>query len=46
MHACGHDLHMAALVATADIMPTANKLHGTLMLIGQPAEETSPEQRR
>jgi amidohydrolase len=41
MHACGHDLHMAALVATADIMAhSKNTWHGTLMLIGQPAEET------
>jgi amidohydrolase len=41
MHACGHDLHMAALVATAEIMAkNKNTWHGTLMLIGQPAEET------
>src|SRR5271167_2351762 len=41
MHACGHDLHMAALVATADIMAHSKQSwHGTLMLIGQPAEET------
>ena len=41
MHACGHDLHMAALVGTAEIMArTRNSWHGTLMLIGQPAEET------
>lgn len=41
MHACGHDLHMAALVATADIMEHSKQSwHGTLMLIGQPAEET------
>jgi len=41
MHACGHDLHMAALVATADIMAHSKESwHGTLMLIGQPAEET------
>jgi amidohydrolase len=41
MHACGHDLHMAALVATATIMAhSKNTWHGTLMLIGQPAEET------
>jgi amidohydrolase len=41
MHACGHDLHMAALVATAEIMAhSKNTWHGTLMLIGQPAEET------
>jgi amidohydrolase len=40
-HMCGHDLHMSALVATADIMThSRNTWHGTLMLIGQPAEET------
>jgi amidohydrolase len=41
MHACGHDVHMAALVGTADIMAHSKTTwHGTLMLIGQPAEET------
>lgn len=41
MHACGHDLHMAALVGTAEVMArTRDRWHGTLMLIGQPAEET------
>ena len=41
MHACGHDLHMAAIVGTAAIMAhNKNAWHGTLMLIGQPAEET------
>ncbi len=41
MHACGHDVHMAALVGTAEIMAQSrNTWHGTLMLIGQPAEET------
>lgn len=40
-HMCGHDLHMSALLATADIMVhSRNSWHGTLMLIGQPAEET------
>jgi amidohydrolase len=40
-HMCGHDLHMSALVATAGIMAhSKNTWHGTLMLIGQPAEET------
>ena len=41
MHACGHDIHMAALVGTAEIMvKTKSQWHGTLVLIGQPAEET------
>jgi amidohydrolase len=40
MHACGHDIHMAALVATARIMASnRSSWKGTLMLIGQPAEE-------
>jgi hippurate hydrolase len=41
MHACGHDLHMAAMAGTAAIMVhSKDTWHGTLMLIGQPAEET------
>jgi hippurate hydrolase len=40
-HACGHDLHMASLTGTAAIMVHSRETwHGTLMLIGQPAEET------
>jgi amidohydrolase len=40
-HMCGHDLHMSALVASAAILVQTRKTwHGTLMLIGQPAEET------
>jgi len=40
-HACGHDLHMAAFAGTAAIMAhSKDTWHGTLLLIGQPAEET------
>ncbi len=39
-HMCGHDLHMAAFIGTAERMASRRKLwHGTLMLVGQPAEE-------
>src|SRR5260221_6910912 len=41
MHACGHDVHMASLFGTAAIMAhSKDSWHGTLILIGQPAEET------
>jgi amidohydrolase len=40
MHACGHDVHMASWIGTATIMATTkDQWHGTLLLIGQPAEE-------
>lgn len=40
MHACGHDVHMASLVGTAHVMAASKeRWAGTLMLIGQPAEE-------
>src|SRR5215467_4683054 len=40
MHACGHDVHMASLYGAATIMAkNKDSWHGTLMLIGQPAEE-------
>lgn len=40
MHACGHDTHMTAWIGVARLM-TANrdKWSGTLVMIGQPAEE-------
>lgn len=39
-HACGHDLHMTAWFGTARRMTAErSKWNGTLMLIGQPAEE-------
>jgi hippurate hydrolase len=41
MHACGHDVHMATLFGTAAIMAKSKDTwRGTLMLVGQPAEET------
>jgi amidohydrolase len=41
MHACGHDVHMASIIGTAEIMAhSKDSWHGTLELIGQPAEET------
>ena len=41
MHACGHDVHMATIYGTATIMAkNKDTWHGTLMLVGQPAEET------
>jgi hippurate hydrolase len=40
MHACGHDMHMTCLVGTARLLAQLRDLwHGTLVLIGQPAEE-------
>jgi len=40
-HMCGHDLHMSAWVGTAELMAQDREhWHGTLMLVGQPAEET------
>jgi len=39
-HMCGHDLHMSAWVGTAELMANnRERWHGTLMLVGQPAEE-------
>ena len=40
-HACGHDLHMAAWYGTAKLMAENRKdWSGTLMLVGQPSEES------
>ena len=40
MHACGHDVHITALVGTARQMAARkDQWSGTLVLIGQPAEE-------
>lgn len=39
-HSCGHDVHMTTLVGTAHRMAAMkSRWSGTLMLVGQPAEE-------
>lgn len=40
MHSCGHDMHMTSWLGAARAMvKMKDQWHGTLMLIGQPAEE-------
>jgi hippurate hydrolase len=41
-HSCGHDIHMASwLGAAQQLVAMKASWHGTLMFIGQPAEETT-----
>ena len=41
MHACGHDVHTTVLIGTARALAAAkSQWHGTLMIVGQPSEET------
>src|SRR5947207_9929820 len=43
MHACGHDVHMTVFVGTARALSAArDRWHGTLVFVGQPAEERAP----
>ena len=40
MHACGHDVHMATFIGVArELAKLKDQWHGTIVFVGQPAEE-------
>lgn len=44
MHACGHDTHVAMLMATAEVLAAfKNEIQGSIKFIFQPAEEGAPD---
>jgi amidohydrolase len=47
MHACGHDIHITTILGTAQqLVAQKDKWHGTLMIVGQPAEEVGDDGAR
>jgi amidohydrolase len=47
MHACGHDIHMTSFIGTARwLIDNRQRWSGTVVLVGQPAEEAVDGARR